>query len=497
MKPTPMRVSKQSPPLAHAPTLPAAAAVMLLLLAPSGVLAAPPLPDLPPWLAHPGARPFSTVVCPFAPPHTDPVRPLEVCNVRATARTGPANEVDLALDPADPHHLVVVAKSYNYTRLLNSSLRGGVVTAHAASFDGGRTWHEGYLQPLEPVLTLPDGTPLGETPDHETDPVVEFAPDGSVLAMTVNADHQVGLPVYRSVDGGRSFARIATAAPQLTDKEWLVSDPFSGNVYGAALVAEDVVGFFRSEDGGFTWSAPVAVLGGVGATLDVGPGGILYLAASHEGVVNFTRSLDRGTTWEPARAIAPRAPDFLSGACGRLFRTPNFAQLASSRTTGAVEVAFVQRGTAIPDPEGCPEAPDTGIFVVRSDDSGLTWSAPHRVDDGVPAFRFMPAIAMSPRGDVHVSWLDQRSDPGGQFAEVYYAHSAHGLAFDRNLKVSDVPFWTTLSHHQEPNPLNPLFSEWLTFVGDYMGLAATDDTAWLAFADTRYGRSDVFVASVR
>jgi hypothetical protein len=460
----------------------AAAVLLVLLVLPALAMALPGPVTLPPWLAQ-GSGAFHRVTCPLllAP---DPARPLELCNVRATAHTGPASEMDLAVDPNDADHMVTVAKGFNYTRLLTSSFLGGVITPYATSFDGGRTWTEGYLQPMVPTVVLPDGTPVGETPHHESDPVVEFAPDGSVLVMTLRVNAGGGLPVYRSADGGRTFAEVGSAFSGGTDKQWFVADPASGNLYAGTLFSGGI-GFTKSADGGLTWSAARRVLGGSFVSLDVGPHGEVYMISNSGGSVLFTRSLDQGATWSAQRTIGPRAssPQFLDG---RVFRTPDFAQLASSRTDGRVYVVAVLPGGTLPGNVGPVQ--DLGVFVMRSSDYGLTWSAPQRVDDGLPAFRFMPEVAVSPRGDVHAAWLDQRDDPGGQTVEAFYAHSADGLSWDPNLKVSDVPFPAALGHHQSVQN-GP-------FIGDYMGLGATDDRAVLAFPDTRYGRADVFVATI-
>jgi hypothetical protein len=467
----------------------AALAVLALLLAPGLALAlpAPGIATLPPWLAPGDAAPFHTVQCPLLPPASDPARPLEVCNVRATAHVGPANEIDLALDPKDAQHMVVVAKGYNPTRLLQSSFTGGVITPYATSFDGGRTWTEGYLQPMTPTITLPNGLELGETSNHESDPVVEFAPDGSVLVFTLRVNHGGGIPVYRSTDGGRTFAEFSKAFEGGTDKEWFVTDPTTGSIYGGTLLSNGI-GFVKSTDGGATWSAARKVLGGAYVSLDVGPRGQLYMVSNGGSTVHFTRSLDGGATFSASRDIGPE--DGGSTYCDlRLFRTPDFAQLAASRTTDDLYVVVVLPGGTLPSLSGCGPAQDWGIYVLHSPDGGVSWGAPVRVDDGLPAFRFMPEVAVSPKGDVHVAWLDQRDDPTGETAEAFYAHSADGLRWDANLKVSDVPFPTSLSRHQD-------YTVGI-FVGDYMGLSATDDRAVLAFPDTRYGEADIFVATIR
>jgi hypothetical protein len=137
--------------------------------------------------------------------------------------------------------------------------------------------------------------------------------------------------------------------------------------------------------------------------------------------------------------------------------------------------------------------------MTRSGDGGTTWETPRRIsdEDGLLGAQFMPQVALSPNGrDLHVAWMDQRHDPSGQLVEVYYRHSPDGgITWDPEMLVSDAPFLADLSHHQNPLYVTPLGTGGI-FVGDYIGLQASDDRAVIAFPDTRYGRADVFVATV-
>ena len=477
------------------------AALLLLPLLGAG-LAAFALPHTAP--AAPPAVPlaprtFTHLVCPDLA--GTKALPLEKCNVRATVDSGPANEIDLALDPKDPLHMVVVGKGYKDTRLVGSDFNGGVITPYATSFDGGLTWTEGFLQSLGTSVTLPVLGDIGATPHRESDPVVEFAPDGSLLVLTLRVGGGGGLPLYRSTDGGLTFTEFANAYPHSTDKEWIVADRVSGNLYLATLDDQGGMGFEKSSDGGATWSAPVHICDCVFPAIDVGPKGEIYAVGFDGSNLQFTKSLDRGATWTPARVIQQHnAVDWNTGNL-RAYRTTNIQQLAVDPASGALYLVWAQHplGSAqvvclgLPPPGvGCVSVPDTDIVLSRSTDGGATWSAPQVVNDDATSpvsLQFMPAVAVSPRGDVHVAWLDQRNDPTGLTTQTYYAHSSDGVHFDANLLVSDLPSPTVVSHHQSATNLN--------FVGDYLGLSATDGKAVVAWPDGRYGRDDIFVATIQ
>src|SRR3954470_16536833 len=109
---------------------------------------------------------------------------------------GQQAEPTLAIDPADPSHLVAGAQE---GRLLGGGARADAVYVSA---DGGGTWSRA----LVPGLTAPSGGRF----QRATDPVVAFGADGSALYSSLVLDVADGVPtstailVSRSSDGGRS-----------------------------------------------------------------------------------------------------------------------------------------------------------------------------------------------------------------------------------------------------------------------------------------------------
>jgi hypothetical protein len=448
------------------------------------------------------APPFHTLVCPFPLPDVDLERPLERCNVRATSHTGPANEISLAMDPVDPQHLVLVAKDYNYTRNLrvfgNPQLPPqatvGPITVFATTFDGGATWTEGYLQPLTEVVgNLPGIGPVGDTADKESDPVVTFLADGSVLGVTLPTRDR-RLHAYLSDDGGRTFSHAGFPHPGRTDKEWVAVDPQTGTLYMTSWNGGGT-DFQRSVDGGRTWSllrldeCPYA-------GLSVGHSGRVYVAGwcgFPDEFIDVRWSDDSGATWSPVVHVAElRAGNGLLDLRA-LFRHALLPQVAASPSTQDVAVAWQEIAPGQPHAcvlGFCANVAADDVFVSVSHDGGQSWVAPHRLNDDLTdlASQFMPQVAFSPNGrDLHAAWIDQRLDQSGQLVEVYYAHSPDGgETWDANLDLSDAPFLAALSHHQTL----------AVFIGDYFGLQASNDRAVIAFPDTRYGRADVFLATV-
>src|SRR5262249_39611400 len=113
-------------------------------------------------------------------------------------------------------------------------------------------------------------------------------------------------------------------------------------------------------------------------------------------------------------------------------------------------------------------ASQSDVFLSRSLDGGLTWSAPLRVNDdapGNPRDQFFPWIAVGADGTVRAMWGDDRLDfvnAGGKLYDIFMANSTdHGATFGPNFRV------TTASS-------NPDFDGFGgTFIGDYFGLSAS------------------------
>lgn len=394
------------------------------------------------------------------------------------------NEPSIAINPTNPSNIVVAAHDYGDPNYI-------VGIAAYRSFDGGRTW----MGPSRMIPTY--GNSL-------SDPSLAFGRDGTLYLsyLSVGAYSEITLAVSR--DGGAtwSFTRaLKYTSGTLYDKPWIAvgpdpADPLKDVIY---ITYTEFKGYFevntsikiiRSRDGGNTfegpfrvswegsisdilvqWSYPVVDQDG---TLYVSFFGIkiergVYGSRAVQGIW-VAKSLDGGETFsEPVLAAETHwwFPYF-SGLYGFRWLVPTPATAVGP--DGTIYIAYED------DPDG-PEGPDMAdIFLVYSRDGGRTWSEPVRVnDDSGHAAQFFPMIAVR-RSDnsIHIAWGDKRLDPDGVGYDIYYTYSRDGGAtFAKNIRVTDIT-------------INPLFGIPF-FIGDYFGMAVTDNNVYIVWTDSRRG----------
>ncbi|MGI8477360.1 MAG: sialidase family protein, partial [Thermomicrobiales bacterium] len=395
------------------------------------------------------------------------------------------------------------------------------------------------------------------------------------LGSLVSATEVSSMVVSKSADGGLTWTDAVSAArstvttqsnvdakgkergtftSEFLDKEWIsvgpnINDPSKDSIYLTytdfattyTLVYADEVAFLsspftqtaiksvHSEDGGVTWSAPVAISptvlqaqgtsepGGAGdtapaatlaqqlqdkgtATSDANrtvqgsqpkvmkDGSVVatYLDTTNDGIqqgfntVMFVKSTDGGRTWSDPKQIG-------------LFREPH----------GETRSAFFRSwGTAFPQlavgpkndiyvattalPEDKP-VDDGDIYLMRSLDGGVTWQASQRINtDKTNRPQFYPSIDVDPSDVVHIMWADMRDDPQEVRYNIYYSRSEDqgktwGFSIPgQNFTAPDTRVSDFASNSLRGFPRG-------AFIGDYFSLAATDGEVYMVWADTRLG----------
>lgn len=389
-------------------------------------------------------------------------------------------EPHLAMHPDNPHILV---GAWQQDRWSNGSARALVA---ATSLDGGRSW---IRTPL-PFSRCGGGNVLnGGDYERASDPWVSYSPNGVVHAMslsTTGGAYQPGsanaMLASRSFDHGRTWTAPATLIRDSTaafnDKNAITADPFdAAYVYAVwdRLIAATDRGptyFARSTNGGASWEPARAIYDPgtrnqtIGNIVAVLPGGMLVnvfnridnpLGGPQRARVTVIRSTDRGATWsapiDVAELLAVGTRDPVSGLA---VRDGAIVPTIAAGPGGELYVAWQDSrfSAGVRD----------GIALSRSNDGGLSWSTPVRVNGapGVPAFT--PSLHVAADGTVGVSYYDLRSDTATAplSTDAWLARSRDGGATWTDLRIGDTFDLTTAP-----------FANGL-FVGDYTGLADID-----------------------
>ena len=373
--------------------------------------------------------------------------------------------------------------------------------ALSASSDGGFTWTEG-----SPAVRSQVSTEFLPGDDGRTRGTVSISfLDKPWLAVGPNPDEPDSDIIYITYTNFNSSYQIA----------------YSGELaFLSTPVLETTIEMVKSENGGITWSQPQVVSPVIRQVFDVNgqsepnpeesailqspdtiPNGQViesrkrilqgsYVATHTDGTVYVSwmdstddgpfeglaqiyvaESKDGGDSFENGR----RAANYLE--LGYSPRSTFYRFWGSSFTRLAVGPEGELYLVFCAAPSGDP-SDDSDVYMVRSMDGGATWSRQIRVnDDETSGIQFFPALDVSPNGNVHVMWGDTRDDPGIDLRyHIYYAVSEDdGQSFGINSRVTD--------SSSNPNYGFPGGQ----FIGDYFGLAATDEDVYMVWADTRLG----------
>jgi hypothetical protein len=340
-------------------------------------------------------------------------------NVRVSHARGDVehDEVLLAGDPTDPKRLLGCST-------IRDQKRNVWTTVAYGSWDGGESW-----------------SPAVESKDFldAQDPACALGPDGAAYfaALTEDAEHKRHMHVYRSGDGGKTWAPPVPLSG--VDREYITVDATGGKYHGRVYINGTKsmraiqgdtfatgVGLFLSQDRGEHFTGPV-LRAGLGDTYVLGMGNSAILS---DGTILSTFGLMK--SYESGRGIEENTPQranawlkvAVSNDGGESYSSvasvgdwwmpwpPNKTSVVPTIAVDPGSEAFKDRVYIV-----WPDAKDgrTDVLLAYSTDKGKTWSKPRRVNDDRAAadpaagpHTLLPVVAVNRQGVVGVSWYDRR-----------------------------------------------------------------------------------------
>lgn len=402
-------------------------------------------------------------------------------NVDASNEAGPQSETSIAINPNKSSQ--IVAGSNEIDRL--------PMRAYFSS-NGGKSF-TGVDLPLPPPVSK-NGFDFG------SDPGVAWDTSGNVYYSYIVVFFGAGggingteMAVARSSDGGQTWTatyfNFQSGEGQFNDKPMIAVDSHPGSPHvNTIYVAWDnsngnasnsnATLVSHSTDGGMTFSTPVYAsptnagpASVIGADPFVGPDGTLYVAWHdiENNDIAESSSTDGGQSFGPVRVIAPTQVSYDIAIPAMNTRHALVYPACNADATGTLYCSWMDETAGN----------GTDIFVSRSTDGGLSWSAPLRVNDdptGVANDQFNQWLAVDPNtGSINVSWNDTRNDPTHISSDVYYAQSSNGaLSFGPNVKVTTATTNETCCGADLGNQY-----------GDYEGIAALSGSVHPIWTDRR------------
>src|SRR6266496_2771230 len=363
-----------------------------------------------------------------------------------------ANECTISVDPTNTSKMAIGWRQFNS---VTSNFRQG---GYGYTTDGGVHW------------TFPG---VLENNVFRSDPVTNSDETGTFFYVSLL--QRFGEKMYRSTNGGQSWTELqANGLAGGGDKERFTIDKTNGPGHGFQYQSDDGancsgsgVQFQRSTDGGVTWQAPIVVPNGTDlGTLDVDTNGNLFVGG--EGFSGFfcERSSNAqfgGQTpiFEQSTAVN-MGGDLIQGGingiglCGQLF-------LAIDRSGGPTNNNIYMLASVVPTGFNT----GTDVMFARSIDDGLTFSAPHRINDDPinhNKWHWFGALSVAPNGRLDAVWHDTRNAANNTDSQLFYSFSTDaGVTWSPNVPVSNAfnPF--------EGYPNQNKIGDYITIVSDETG----------------------------
>src|SRR6266498_2480456 len=366
-----------------------------------------------------------------------------------------ANEPTISVDPTNGNKIAIGWRQFN-TWTSNFRQAG-----YGYTTDAGTTWHfPGVLQ---------NGV-------FRSDPVTNSDDTGNFFYLSLLVNTFCG-DIWRSTNGGQTWTeRSPDGGAHSGDKEWFTVDRTPASMghgfqyqFWTGIFACDFGEFSRSTDGGVTWQTPINIPNSAQwGTLDVASNGYLFIGGGDTGSSfwcirssnaqnpGVTPTFDQVTTVNMGGSLIYGGAVNPGGLAGQIF-------LAIDRSVGPTNNNIYMVATV--EPFGATNGSD--VMFARSTDGGLTFSAPHRINDDPinhNKWHWFGTVGVAPNGRIDSVWLDTRNAANNIDSQLFYSFSTDGgVTWSPNVAVGNS--FTPL----EGWPNQSKIGDYITIVSDNTG----------------------------
>jgi hypothetical protein len=367
-----------------------------------------------------------------------------------------ANECVISVDPTDGNKMTIVWRQFND------------VTSNFRQGGWGYTTDAGIMWTFPGVL---------ENNVFRSDPVSNSDETGNFFYLSLQSNVQQSFfcdDLWRSTNGGQSWTLLSgERGGGGGDKEWFTIDKTNGPGHGFQYQADDGINcsgggveFQRSTNGGVTWQNPISVPNSpIYGTLDVDTTGNLFVGGEGNTTFYCERSSNAqigGQTPTFDRSTAVNMGGDLGGGGINPAGLDGMLFLAIDRSGGPTNNNIYMLASVVP-----PGRSTTDVMFVRSTDGGLTFSAPHRVNDdpvNPSKWHWFGTFSVAPNGRLDAVWYDTRNAANNTDSQLFYSWSTDGgVTWAPNVQVSNTfnPF--------EGYPNQSKIGDYITIVSDNTG----------------------------
>ena len=393
-----------------------------------------------------------------------------------------ANEPSISVDPTNGNKMAIAWRQFNS---ITSNFRQG---GWGYTTNGGASWtFPGVLQ----------------NNVFRSDPVSNSDETGAFFYLSLQSNQAESFfcdDLWRSLNGGQSWTeRSPDRGAHGGDKQWFTIDKTNGTGHGfqyqfwTGFFACDIGEFSRSTDGGVTWQTPINIPNSPDTgTLDVDTNGNLFIGgggspfycvrSSNAQNPNVTPTFDRVTSVNMGGDLIQGGINGV-GLCGQVF-------LAIDRS-GTVTNNNIYMMASV-EPTGANNGTD--VMFARSTDGGLTFSAPHRINDDPinhNKWHWFGTLSVAPNGRIDSVWLDTRNAANNTDSQLFYSYSVDGgVTWSPNVAVSNSfnPF--------EGYPNQSKIGDYITIVSDATGGNVAYSATFNFNPNTNQHEEDVYYVRV-